>query len=119
MRGTAPAAKLVERPGSVLTGSSSGSPDYAEARVRVNAANTADFQVSGARLKGRVGDTIDLQVKFTNAGPAWVLVEPGPPVPTRILIKIPPGTTAVKAPHCRQPEPTTAASHRDGWRRTR
>ncbi|MEU6256207.1 hypothetical protein [Streptomyces sp. NPDC047043] len=103
VRGTAPAAKLVERPGAVLTGSGSGSPHYAETRVRVNAANTADFQVSGARLKGRIGDTIDLQVKFTNAGPAWVLVEPGPPVPTRVLIKIPSGTTAVKAPHCEKP----------------
>ncbi|MFJ9721464.1 hypothetical protein ACIRP3_01830 [Streptomyces sp. NPDC101209] len=103
VRGTAPAAKLVERPGSVLTGSGSGNPHYAESRVRVNAANTADFQVSGARLKGRVGDTIDLQVKFINAGPAWVLVQPGPPVPTRVLIKIPSGTTAVKAPDCKKP----------------
>lgn len=98
VRGTAPAAKLVERPGSVLTGMVAG--DYAEARVRVNSANTADYQVSGARLKGRVGDTIDMQVKFTNAGPAWVLVNPGPPVPTRVLIKIPSGTTVVKEPHC-------------------
>ena len=116
VRGTAPAAKLVERPGSVLTGSSSGNPDYAEARVRVNATNTADFQVSGARLKGRVGDTIDLWVKFTNAGPAWVLVEPGPPVPTRILIRIPSGTTAVKAPNCKKPAAGTYDCYiAQGW----
>ncbi|MCH5676877.1 hypothetical protein [Streptomyces gilvus] len=114
VRGTAPAAKLVERPGSVLTGSSSG--NYAEARVRVNAANTADFQVSGAQVKGRVGDTIDLQVKFTNAGPAWVLVEPGPPVPTRVLIKIPSGTTAVKAPPCKKPAAGTYECYvAQGW----
>lgn len=67
VRGTAPAAKLVERPDSVLTGSNSGNPGYAKARVRVNAANTADFQVSGAELKGRVGDTVDVKVKFTNS----------------------------------------------------
>ncbi|MFJ6088444.1 hypothetical protein ACIQI8_44600 [Streptomyces sp. NPDC092369] len=103
VRGTAPAAKLVEQPGSVLTGSSSVGHDYVEARVRVNAVNTADFQVSGARLEGRVGDTLDLQVKFINAGPAWVLVEPGPPVPTRVLIKIPSGTSAVKTPGCKKP----------------
>lgn len=116
VRGTAPAAKLGERPGSVLTGSSSGNHDYAEDRVRVKAANTADFQVSGARLKGRVGDTVDLQVKFINAGPAWVLVNPGPPVPTRVLIKIPSGTTAVKAPECKKPAAGTYDCYvAQGW----
>lgn len=114
VRGTAPAAKLVERSGSVLPGSGSGG--YAEARVRVNTANTADFQVSGARLKGRVGDMIDLQVKFINAGPAWVLVEPGPPVPTRVLIKLPSGTTAVKAPNCNKPAAGTYDCYiAQGW----
>ncbi|MEU6144077.1 hypothetical protein ABZ848_27460 [Streptomyces sp. NPDC047081] len=116
VRGTAPAAKLVERPGSVPTGSSSVSPGYAEVRARVNAVNTADFQVSGARLEGRVGDTVDLQVKFTNAGPAWVLVVPGPPVPTRVLIKIPSGTTAVKAPPCEKPAAGTYDCYiAQGW----
>jgi hypothetical protein len=103
VRGTAPAAKLVGRPGPDPTGNNSVSHGYVETTTRVNTANTADFQVSGARLKGRVGDTVDLQVQFTNAGPAWVLVEPGPPVPTRMLIKIPSGTTAVKAPNCKKP----------------
>jgi hypothetical protein len=82
----------------------------------VNAANTADFQVSGAQLKGRVGDTVDLRVTFTNAGPAWVLVEPGPPVPTRVLVKIPSGTTAVKAPHCEKPAAGTYDCYvAQGW----
>lgn len=67
VRGTAPAAKLVARPGSVLPGG--GSEGSARARVRVNTVNTADFQVSGAELKGRVGDTVDVKVKFTNAAP--------------------------------------------------
>lgn len=103
VRGTAPAAKLVERPDSVLTGSNSGNPGYAKARVRVNAANTADFQVSGAELKGRVGDTVDVKVKFTNAGPAWVLKLPEP-VTTRTLIKVPAGTTVVKGlDYCQTP----------------
>jgi hypothetical protein len=98
VRGTAPAAKLVGRRGPDPTGNNSVSPGYVETTTRVNTANTADFQVSGARLKGRVGDTVDLQVKFTNAGPAWVLLDPVPPVPTRVLIKLPSGTTVVKAP---------------------
>jgi hypothetical protein len=101
VRGTAPAAKLVEQPGSVLTGSGSG--NSAKTRVRVNAANTADFQVSGAELKGRVGDTVDVKVKFTNAGPAWVLTLPEP-VTTRTLIKVPAGTTVVEGlNHCQNP----------------
>lgn len=103
VRGTAPAVKLVERPGTVLTGNSSVSHGYVETRVRVNTVNTADFQVWGAGLVGRVGDTVDLEVRFINVGPAWVLVNPGPAVPTRVLVRIPPGTTAVKAPKCKKP----------------
>lgn len=93
VRGTAPAAKLVARPGSVLPGG--GSEGSARARVRVNTVNTADYQVSGTELKGRVGDTVDVKVKFINAGPAWVLNMPDL-VPTRTLIKIPAGTTVVE-----------------------
>ncbi|MFF3890891.1 hypothetical protein [Streptomyces sp. NPDC001914] len=92
VRGTAPAAKLVERPGAVLTGSGA---QYAKTKVRVNTANTADYQVSGTELKGRVGDTVGVKVKFTNAGPAWVLSMPDL-VPTRTLIRIPAGTTVVE-----------------------
>jgi hypothetical protein len=104
VRGTGPAVKLVEQPaGSAATGSGSSSPDWDSASVRVNAVNTADFQVAGAELKGRVGATIDAQVQFTNAGPAWVLGELGSSV-TRVLIKVPSGTTVVKGlTSCKKP----------------
>ncbi|MFD8615524.1 hypothetical protein ACFV09_42740, partial [Streptomyces sp. NPDC059631] len=93
VRGTAPASKLVERPGAVLSGS--GSEGHAAARVWVNAVNTADYQVSGTELKGRVGDTVDVNVKFTNAGPAWVVICTVE-LPRRSLFLKSAGTTVVK-----------------------
>ncbi|MFF3326191.1 LAETG motif-containing sortase-dependent surface protein [Streptomyces sp. NPDC002889] len=89
VRGTAPAVKLVERP---------GGSDAAKSAVDVpvTTVNTADFQVTGAQLKGRVGDTVTLQVKFTNAGPAWVLRKWEDPR-LRVLITPPAGTSVVKS----------------------
>ncbi|MFF1814203.1 hypothetical protein ACFVXW_34755 [Streptomyces sp. NPDC058251] len=96
VRGTGPAVKLVERPDAAPAGAgSSAHPDWDAAEVAVTAANTADFQVTAGRLKGRVGDTVPLKVTFTNAGPAWVLRDLGTPV-TQVLIKMPAGTTVTK-----------------------
>ncbi|MET7379042.1 hypothetical protein ABZT08_09445 [Streptomyces sp. NPDC005526] len=104
VRGTGPAVKLVEQPaGSAATGGGSKSPDWDSASVRVSAVNTADFQVTGARLTGRAGATVDAQVKFTNAGPAWVMGELGTSV-TRVLIKVPAGTRVVGGlQYCKNP----------------
>ncbi|GGN59098.1 hypothetical protein GCM10011579_023160 [Streptomyces albiflavescens] len=97
VRGTGPAVKLVARPDATPTGTGSDAhPDWDAADVAVTTANTADFQVSGARVKGRVGDTVALAVKFTNAGPGWVLRDAGTPA-TRVLVKMPAGTTVTKA----------------------
>ncbi|MEU1462158.1 hypothetical protein ABZ467_15935 [Streptomyces sp. NPDC005727] len=96
VRGTGPALKLVERPDE--TPAAPGSAQHAGwdgATVKVTAKNTADFQVSGARLKGRAGDTVPLVVRFTNAGPGWVLREIGAGA-TRIRIKMPAGTSVTK-----------------------
>lgn len=63
----------------------------------VTSVNTADYQVTGARLKGRVGDTVTMKVKFTNAGPAWVLREEGD---RRFNVLVtPPAGTSVVTPH--------------------
>ncbi|MFD8306271.1 hypothetical protein ACFV29_28605 [Streptomyces sp. NPDC059690] len=97
VRGTGPAVKLVERPDEKPAHpGQSPHPDWDAADVAVTADNTADFQVTGADLKGRVGDTVALTVKFTNAGPAWVLRDGGIPV-TKVRIKMPAGTTVTKA----------------------
>ncbi|MGW2517836.1 hypothetical protein ACWC09_12600 [Streptomyces sp. NPDC001617] len=97
VRGTGPAVALAERPDTKPTGANTSShPGWDDANVKVTAENTADFQVTGADLKGEVGDTVDLTVKFTNAGPAWVLRDGDIPV-TKVKIKMPAGTTVTKA----------------------
>jgi LPXTG-motif cell wall-anchored protein len=86
--GTAPAVKLVERPAG-----GEGTTDAVD--VPVTSVNTADYQVTGAGLKGHVGDTVTLKAKFTNAGPAWVLTKEGDPL-LHVLITPPAGTSVVK-----------------------
>jgi len=94
--GTAPAVKLVEQPDATpATSGDSSHPDWDDADVKVTADNTADFKVAGDDLKGAVGDTVDLKVKFTNAGPAWVLRDGAVSV-TKVRIKMPAGTTVTK-----------------------
>ncbi|MER7485537.1 hypothetical protein ABTY20_06390 [Streptomyces sp. NPDC126497] len=63
--------------------------------VPVTTVNTADYQVTGAALKGSVGDTVTMKVRFTNAGPAWVWPREGDRA-VRVVITPPPGTSVVK-----------------------
>lgn len=63
--------------------------------MKVTAKNTADFQVTGTQLTGKVGDTVPLVVKFANAGPGWVLREIGAGA-TRVHIEVPAGTSVAK-----------------------
>ncbi|MET9557154.1 LAETG motif-containing sortase-dependent surface protein [Streptomyces sp. NPDC006645] len=86
--GTAPAIKLVER-----AAGGEATKDIVE--VPVTSVNTADYQVTGAALKGAVGDTVTLTAKFKNAGPAWVLTKEGDPL-VEVLITPPAGTSVVK-----------------------
>ncbi|MEU6533139.1 hypothetical protein ABZ869_28560 [Streptomyces sp. NPDC046928] len=88
VQGTAPAVGLVEGPAG-----GEGSAKYVY--VPVTTVNTADYQVTGAALSGRVGDTVTMKVGFANAGPAWLLEEGGVPG-VHILIKLPAGTSVVK-----------------------
>ncbi|WP_405793030.1 LAETG motif-containing sortase-dependent surface protein [Streptomyces sp. NBC_01506] len=87
--GTAPPVKLVERQGG-------GKATESAVDVPVTSVNTADYQVTGAKLAGRVGDTVALKVKFTNAGPAWVLTGYEDPL-VSVLVTPPAGTSVVKA----------------------
>ncbi|MGW1536926.1 hypothetical protein [Streptomyces aureus] len=86
--GTAPAVKLVEQPAG-----GEGSAKYVD--VPITSVNTADYQVTGAALKGRVGDTVTMKVKFANAGPAW-LFEEKLERSVQIMITLPAGTSVVK-----------------------
>ncbi|MFJ9706138.1 hypothetical protein [Streptomyces sp. NPDC101234] len=95
--GSGPAIKLVEQPGATPAAPGSAKhPTGDVAYVPVTAANTADFQVTGARLEGVVGDTVPLKVKITNAGPAWVYRRDRATA-AQVLIKMPAGTTVAKS----------------------
>ncbi|NED25597.1 peptidase, partial [Streptomyces anulatus] len=67
------------------------------ASADVTAANTADFALTGAELKGEVGDKVTATVKFANKGPARVQGALDESV-TTVDIRIPEGTSVVK-PH--------------------
>jgi hypothetical protein len=97
VRGTGPALRLTEQPDATPAHPGySLHPGWDEEEAKVTADNTADFRVTGARLKGKVGDTVALTVKFTNAGPGWVLRDGDIPV-TKVRIRMPAGTTVTKA----------------------
>ncbi|GGJ80027.1 hypothetical protein GCM10011583_09520 [Streptomyces camponoticapitis] len=88
--GTAPAVELVE-------GQAGGEGSAPFVDVPVTSDNTADYQVTGAALKGSVGDKVTMKVKFTNAGPAWVMTKEGGRL-VQVLVTPPAGTSVVK-PH--------------------
>ncbi|MEU1272026.1 hypothetical protein [Streptomyces sp. NPDC005799] len=88
VRGTAPAVKLVEK----QSGGEGSAPYVA---VPVTSVNTADFQVTGAALKGSVGETVTMKVEFINAGPAWVMTKQGERS-VSVVITPPAGTSVVK-----------------------
>jgi hypothetical protein len=88
--GTGPEVKLVER-----QAGGEGSAQVVD--VPVTSVNTADYQVTGAALKGSVGETVPMKVEFTNAGPAWVMTKVEVPS-VRVVITPPAGTSAVKIP---------------------
>lgn len=88
--GTAPAVKLVE-------GQAGGEGSARVVIVPITSVNTADYQVTGAALKGRVGETVPMKVEFINAGPAWVMAKVGERT-ARVMVTPPAGTSVVKAP---------------------
>ncbi|MGV9456735.1 hypothetical protein [Streptomyces sp. NPDC003635] len=88
--GTAPAVKLVE-------GQAGSEGTRGVVILPVTSVNTADFQVTGAELQGRVGETVPMKVEFTNAGPAWFMAKLGEPT-VRVIVTPPAGTSIAKAP---------------------
>ncbi|MGY6019899.1 hypothetical protein [Streptomyces spinosirectus] len=88
--GTAPPVKLVE-----TQDGREGAAQVVD--VPVTSVNTADYQVTGAALKGSIGETVPMKVQFTNAGPAWVMTKVGVPS-VRVVVTPPAGTSVVKTP---------------------
>ncbi|KAB1986335.1 hypothetical protein F8144_23390 [Streptomyces triticiradicis] len=68
----------------------------------INADNTADFSVKGAKASGAAGDTVTTAFRFINNGPAWAGdVTSGDPL-VAIDFYLPEGTTATSVPRtCR------------------
>ncbi|QNP71921.1 hypothetical protein IAG44_22570 [Streptomyces roseirectus] len=70
---------------------------------RVDAANTADFAVSGSYAGGAAGETVDLTARLTDNGPAWVAnISSGDPVAI-LDVTLPAGTSAVSVPERCEP----------------
>jgi hypothetical protein len=103
VHGTAPAVELVQQPDAVpAPAGSAKNGRWDVAAVPVTAVNTADFKVTGARLRGHVGDTVPLTVGFTDAGPAWVQRRDRADA-ARIVVRMPAGTTVARTdPYCRR-----------------
>ncbi|BFP52101.1 hypothetical protein SCMC78_19080 [Streptomyces sp. CMC78] len=92
--GTGDPLTLVEK-GPATDADRANHPESA-ASADVTAANTADFALTGAELKGEVGDKVTATVKFANKGPARVQGTIDQSV-TTVDVRIPKGTSVVKA----------------------
>ncbi|MFJ3091006.1 hypothetical protein [Streptomyces sp. NPDC086838] len=100
--GTGPAMRLTELPSDTPVGdgddpsqSPSGEAEWDSTSMEVDAVNTADLQMA-LRETSRVGKTLTLEAKFTNAGPAWVNHHDGDTALAKFLFKAPAGTTVTK-----------------------
>ncbi|MGW7091273.1 LAETG motif-containing sortase-dependent surface protein [Streptomyces sp. NPDC054874] len=94
VQGTGDPLTLVEK-GPATDADRKNHPEPA-ASADVTAANTADFGLTGAELKGKVGDKVTATVKFANKGPARVQGKIDQSV-TTVDIRVPQGTSVVKA----------------------
>ncbi|MER5640847.1 hypothetical protein ABT095_28335 [Kitasatospora sp. NPDC002227] len=94
--GTAPAVQLVKDSDHPVPTDLGRSRPASTVEVR----NHTDLQVTGSRVQGPVGSTVDATVTVTNSGPAWINNGPGadgtylPP----LTVTVPDGTTAVAIP---------------------
>ncbi|MFI1222129.1 MULTISPECIES: LAETG motif-containing sortase-dependent surface protein [unclassified Streptomyces] len=94
VQGTGDPLTLVE--GDPATDADRENHPESDASADVTAANTADFALTGAELKGEVGDKVTATVKFANKGPARVQGTIDQSVAT-VDVHIPKGTSVVKA----------------------
>lgn len=103
--GADPVLKLVERTAPEAPGTVHGG----ELATGITAENTADFALTGSKVKGAAGRTVDAEVTFANKGPAWARNDVYGPIGV-FDVGIPEGTTVTKVPEfC---EPAGAATYR-------
>lgn len=65
--------------------------------VDITARNTADFALTGSKVTGKKGQSVDATVTFANKGPAWVRNDVYGPIGV-FDVAIPAGTSVSKAP---------------------
>ncbi|WP_328538206.1 hypothetical protein [Streptomyces sp. NBC_00344] len=92
--GTGPVLRLVEQQPPADPGAVHG--DYGLS-VPITADSSADFALTGARLRGKRGATVTAGVTFANRGPAWVANDVSSPIGV-FDVRLPPGTRVTGAP---------------------
>ncbi|MFC8074163.1 peptidase [Streptomyces sp. NPDC057307] len=101
--GTDPVLKLVARAAPEAPGTVHGG----ELGVDITAENTADFALTGSKVKGTAGQTVDAKVTFANKGPAWAKNDVYGPIGV-FDVGIPEGTKVTKVPEFCEPAEAAA-----------
>lgn len=101
--GADPVLKLVERTTPEVPGTVHGG----ELGVDITAENTADFALTGSKVRGAAGRTVDAKVTFANKGPAWARNDVYGPIGV-FEVGIPEGTKVAKVPEFCEPAEAAA-----------
>ncbi|MFC9605849.1 peptidase [Streptomyces niveus] len=100
--GADPVLRLVARTAPEAPGTVHGG----ELATDITAENTADFALTGSKVKGGAGRTVDAKVTFANKGPAWARNDVYGPIGV-FDVGIPKGTTVTKVPEFCEPSDVT------------
>ncbi|MFD5892888.1 peptidase [Streptomyces sp. NPDC060366] len=103
--GADPVLRLVARTAPEAPGTVHGG----ELGVDITAENTADFALTGSKVKGKAGRTVDAKVTFANKGPAWARNDVYGPIGV-FDVGIPKGTTVTKVPEFCEPAGAAGAA---------
>lgn len=106
--GADPVLRLVARTAPEAPGTVHGG----ELATDITAENTADFALTGTKVKGGAGRTVDAEVTFANKGPAWARNDVYGPIGV-FDVGVPKGTTVTRVPEfCERVGAVGAATYR-------
>ncbi|MFD9872598.1 peptidase [Streptomyces niveus] len=103
--GADPVLRLVARTAPEAPGTVHGG----ELATDITAENTADFALTGSKVKGTAGRTVEAKVTFANKGPAWARNDVYGPIGV-FDVGIPEGTTVTKVPEFCEPSRTAGVT---------
>ncbi|MGW8669544.1 hypothetical protein [Streptomyces niveus] len=101
--GADPVLKLVAR----TTPEAPGTVHGGELGVDITAENTADFALTGSKVRGAAGRTVEAKVTFANKGPAWARNDVYGPIGV-FDVGIPEGTKVTGVPEFCEPAEAAA-----------